>query len=235
MIDRQMSFAVRFTKAYIDASGVVEKIAAVAQKCVVYQHDDASRIHCHMLVEQFDKTEDTLRRWIRSMFENPARTDISIKSTYRDASGAEVPIDSAFIVYMSKGRLDPSYVKGYSETDISEHRSRWVNHPTRQGLRTKNGKIVVDGVGDDPSQPSTQRGQKTKWQLLAEMQEEWGASCAPGFDDLFRITRKVLKKNKQAIGFYKVMDYMEGFLFIHQKDTAYMMIKQMWDRKFSRL
>lgn len=235
MIVYHMSFAIRITKAYVDISGLVQKIADIAENCVVYQHDDASRVHCHMLVLGFTKTEDTIRRWMRGVFEKPARTDISIKSVYKDDAGKEVPVDSSFIVYMSKGQLDPVYVKGYTESDISDYRGRWVNQSPRQGLRTKNGKIVVDGVGDDPSQPSTQRGQKTKWQLLAEMQEEWGASCAPDFDELFRITRKILKRNKQAIGFYKVMDYMEGFLFIHQKDTAYMMVKQLWDRKFSRL
>lgn len=167
------------------------------------------------------------------MFDKPARTDISIKSTYRDASDAEVPIDSKFIVYMSKGTLEPSFVKGYTESAISEYRSQWVNRPVRQGMIVRNGKIVIES--DQGKAEEVRRGQKTKWQLLDEMQQEWGASCAPEFDDLFRITRRVLKRNKQAIGFYKVMDYMEGFLFIHQKDTAYMMIKQMWDRKFSRL
>lgn len=227
------SLAIRITKCYSDLCGVVQRIAEVSDKLVVYEHDDGARLHCHALVIGLRKSVDTVRRWLRSEFVNPARSDISLKESYSDASGQEVPINDDFIVYMSKGRYSPKYVKGYTDTDISGFCGRWVDYPRKQGLRTVNGKIVVDGVGDGPSQPSTQRGQKTKWQLLEEMQVEWGSADAPEFDSLFKIVRRVLVANKQAIGFYKVMDYMEAFLYVHKKDTARAMLKQMWNKKFS--
>lgn len=89
----------------------------------------------------------------------------------------------------------------------------------------------MDGVGDDSS---PRRGQKTKWELLKEMDEEWNSGVPPAFDDLFDLVRKILKRNHQAIGYYKVMDYMESYLYNFQEGKAREMVRVMWDRKFSR-
>lgn len=226
-----MSYAVRFTKSYNDVSGVVKEIAEKSEKSIVYEHTDGARLHCHMLIIGYEKASDTLRRKLRSMFTNPARSDISIKQTYSDASGIQVDVDDTFIVYMSKGQYDPQYVKGYTGDEIQTYRSRWVDYTPKKGLKVRNGKIVVDGVGDDSS---PRRGQKTKWELLKEMDEEWNSGVPPAFDDLFDLVRKILKRNHQAIGYYKVMDYMESYLYNFQEGKAREMVRVMWDRKFSR-
>ena len=36
-------------------------------------------------------------------------------------------LEPTYITYMSKGQIDPSYNKGYTEAELEEYKHKWVN------------------------------------------------------------------------------------------------------------
>ena len=158
----------------------------------------------HAIIEGFTKSYDTLRNYIRS-------SGITGKgyavSTQRHDTGHEgKSIDSDYITYMSKGHLDPKRFGGYTQEFIDAKRSQWIDHEAKKTLLLEGGKLVVH---------DEERKQKTKKELLEIM-------VANIKDDMTQLEvleeiRKVLVKERQVIGMYKVMDYYDSYLMYAQK------------------
>lgn len=88
-----------------------------AEFIVVYEHNEASRVHIHALLKECPIQLLGLKRRIEKVVGKVSKTDWSFKTT---------EITEQFITYMSKGKLDPVFVKGYTPERIASYRSAWI-------------------------------------------------------------------------------------------------------------
>lgn len=111
-----MNYAIRMTFKWSEVSVLFHDLKE-AKALVVYEHMDGTRPHIHAYVEEMTITPQTMKnRLTRLLGFKPHKTDWSFKT---DA-------DRKFITYMSKGHLQPSYVKNIDEAEIDGYRSQWI-------------------------------------------------------------------------------------------------------------
>lgn len=194
-----MNVAIRVSVAYDVLTGF-ETIYELCDKVVVYEHEadeEVKTTHVHMLLEGYKRKEDTLRNAIKKHYTGP---NFALKVKKDDGS----PVDDSFITYMSKGTLDPKYNKGYDDGFIATRRGEWVER--RVGVRLQSGKLVKD-----PEEKKV----KSKRELLALMTAE--IQDGSGTRDILEGIRKVLIRENQVIGQYKMLDYYDSYLMYNQK------------------
>jgi len=117
-----MSYAIRLTYEYVQMASVVKRICDQADVVVVYEHDESERKHIHLYTEGLTATVQTIKNWIVK--------DLGCKVNKSDWS-FKTAKDRNFITYMSKGKLNPTKVKGISDVEIDTYRQRWVE-PTKK-------------------------------------------------------------------------------------------------------
>lgn len=117
-----MDYAVRVSYTYAELVEVFNKLSEVCDKIAVYEHD-ASRKHIHAVLRGCRVSTDTIKNWIKKALNvNVKKTDWSFKTTYGED---HKPVDDEFIKYMSKGKLEPKYKKGYDDLEIASFREKW--------------------------------------------------------------------------------------------------------------
>lgn len=101
--------------------------------CVQHPPDSGcARIHCHLYVENCRVKYDSISTKLTEAGCPKGNTGRSIKDSYKDASGIEVPLNRHAITYMSKGIYNPSYLKGISMEEYNEFSSKWIEHETKE-------------------------------------------------------------------------------------------------------
>jgi len=115
-------------------------VTALATKCetlVVYQHeadDKTKRIHCHILIET-KLADNAIRETRNKVLGDKYRKDdhwIASKVQKGEHKGKPLSIE-ALLVYASKGKYDPSYVKlgaDIPSSAIAEAKSAWKSQQT---------------------------------------------------------------------------------------------------------
>lgn len=113
------SYFVRVTRAYSDVSGMIMDWAARSAKIVCYEHvgTETEKVHIHVLIVDAEVEKKMLKTLV-SRFGLKGNGDWSWKQR-KDLS--DTPM-----VYMTKGKLDPVYLKGYTQQDADNWKSRWV-------------------------------------------------------------------------------------------------------------
>lgn len=118
-------YMVRITHSYQDASGVVALWAARADKMVVYEHIGSltEKIHIHMVIVG----SDTHKKQLRNI---GMATGLELKGnkycSFKEYDGEDRPY-----VYMTKGKHDPSFVKGYEPAQIARWKALWEDQPQK--------------------------------------------------------------------------------------------------------
>lgn len=122
-----MNYAVRITRPYVQVASWVSRVAMVCEKMVVYEHSkNVSRVHIHAHLWGCADTDDTLKNWLsQTLNVKVNKSDISFKQIYKPKGSTQSrPIDDGNISYMSKGKYDPVYNKGYSQEEIAELKAK---------------------------------------------------------------------------------------------------------------
>jgi len=122
-----MNYAVRVSRPYNQLSSWVSRIALVCEKMVVYEHNEnVSRVHIHAHIWGCSQTDDTLKNWLsQTLSVKVNKSDISFKQQYKPKGSTQtMPIDDGNISYMSKGKYNPEYVKGYTNEEIEKFKSQ---------------------------------------------------------------------------------------------------------------
>lgn len=116
-------YAVRITHPFEACNRLVTEWSHRCEKLLVYEHVGSvtEKVHIHMIME----ASDTCKKWLRALGQ---RTGIDLKGN-KNCSFKEYDGDRTAIVYMTKGRHDPKFNKGYSDEDIALWKSQWVNKP----------------------------------------------------------------------------------------------------------
>jgi len=137
----QLHLAVRLRLPYENLRQVFSDWALRSQKVIVYEHPEEDNVHCHALLMNVSVSENTLRNDIKKHgLPLKGAGQVSFKTTFKNPNRQVVDItdESApqFITYMSKGKYDPKYNKGYDDEFIQHRKSLWVNHKRRSADET---------------------------------------------------------------------------------------------------
>lgn len=179
-----------------------------ATKVICYQHEadeEVSRTHWHILVWNCEWTTPGLKKKLISILgQKVPKTEWSFK-TATDEGGC--------ITYMSKGHLDPYYMNNFAYTAeyLNERKSMWIDPKPKKVMTLVDGKLVAQDK--DETRPTI-----SKRNLLEQVTAELPANCSDVRTILIAI-RKVLIRNNQVLGFYKVKDFYECYVMYHDKET----------------
>jgi hypothetical protein len=185
-----MSLFIRITRGYEQVKEWVNKVADNSVSCIVYEHtgEKTKKVHIHLLVEGAKVSTETLKRWLSSgPMDMYARSDWSFKEKYDNK-----PVDRGCITYMSKGHLDPVFVRNIDDQTIYELKNKWV---------------VYKGNNDKPD-----TNKATQYQMLLEMVDIVKSN---GVDlcevsAVFRVISQTLRKYQMVTSLYKMRDYYDS-------------------------
>lgn len=118
-------YFVRITRSYSDLSGMVAIWSERASKVVVYEHtgEQTEKTHIHMVIIGSSVCKKQLKNLV-GYLNLKGNEDWSFK----DYDGNETAM-----TYMTKGTLDPKYIKGYTAQDAETWKSLW--RPGRRNMR----------------------------------------------------------------------------------------------------
>lgn len=137
------NYAVRITRPYEECAAYVAKISLLCEKVLVYEHVGTAteKVHVHLMIVGARCDKKTIK-------DNAAKGtplarlkgngDWSWKST--DSKYGPVEDSPKYISYMSKGKHDPKYNKGYTQEELDDAKSKWVE-PTN---KSKDEKLYIE-------------------------------------------------------------------------------------------
>ena len=128
-----VNYAVRLRAPYADLATTVADWAMLAEKLLCYEHPEENNQHCHFLLVGVRVTVETLKgHYRRHGLELRGAGQVSFKTTFKNRTGVVLAIDDEtipkYITYMSKGKYDPSYNKGYEPEFIEQCKSAWIDY-----------------------------------------------------------------------------------------------------------
>jgi len=117
------SYFVRITHAYEIAKPIIHEWALRCDKMLAYEHSQDTgtakgQTHIHLLLTNTSVDKKQLRNIA-------AATKIPVKGN-ENMSFKAYDGDTTPITYMTKGKISPSYNKGYSDEELLLYKSRWV-------------------------------------------------------------------------------------------------------------
>jgi len=181
------------------------------ERIIVYEHEadeEVNRTHVHFYITQSEIKPDAMKTRFRTMYGTIDKKDWAWKLKKDNGD----PIDSGTIVYMSKGCLQPVLNKGWDKEETERLRLMWIP-PAKTMLKAVDGKLVR--VVDESAK-------KTRKQLLELMCADLPPEIDRGPDGIKTVmkqVRKVLVKNNEVIGQYKVFDYCDSVYMYKYKEV----------------
>lgn len=113
-----MDLFIRVTVEWSQAVSAIELISSKVNRMVVYEHNSGGKnCHIHMYLETCSVSTDTLKNYIRK--------HVTLDKGNKVWSFKKAD-DSDCITYMSKGKLDPCYVKGFTQDELIVYKDKWV-------------------------------------------------------------------------------------------------------------
>jgi len=137
-------YAVRLRASWDAIQTTIGQWALRCDKILCYEHDERhENIHCHLLLEGVSCSIDTLKGDMRQHgIDLKGAGQLSFKTKFKLRDGTVVNITDAnkgrYVTYMSKGKYDPKYNKGYEPDWIALQKSHWIEydntpeHPFKQ-------------------------------------------------------------------------------------------------------
>lgn len=115
-----MDWFVRITETYEKLEGFIEKLAESCDKLVVYEHgEEVSRKHIHFYAVQCKIKTDAIKVRVKK--------HLQVANYPKDKWAFETAYDDGCIVYMTKGKLEPVYCKGFTQEELIAYRDKWVD------------------------------------------------------------------------------------------------------------
>lgn len=116
-----MKIAIRLTIPWTDK---LTEFFSSLDRAVVYQHDadeEVARTHIHALAETSVSTDTLKNRLEKVIGYRLPKTDWAFTQKIKHN-----PVEDRFITYMSKGKYEPKYLKGFTQEDCDNYKSLWV-------------------------------------------------------------------------------------------------------------
>lgn len=207
---------------YESIKEVIEKLKDHSSAIVVYEHvadNEVSRTHIHGLVVDCKVSTDTIKNWIRKIKGAVDKNDWSFKTAAKSAEEQH-----GYIVYMTKGVLEPKFSYGYELDVLLDAKQKWVD-PSLPRVKAKDGKLIKDV---DESKGISKR--KILEAIIAEIGE---MECDTR--TILAAIRKVLIRHNCVIGQYKVIDYYDSYMMYANKDRWINTIASRIDKRDSHV
>lgn len=167
-----------------------------ADRIFAVEHRDASRVHCHALIEGVSITVEGMKQRLRKLTNSkPEKNMWSFK--------LGVDSDTAFIKYCLKGKYEPCFTKGDYTQDLPTLRSEWVDTK-----KVKPGEKVGYRIIDETAKESRKR----QIDILNEVKEEFYANkhkFNPQRQLLELLKQKFYVEHQTIVGRYKMRDYYD--------------------------
>jgi len=102
------------------------------RRLIAFEHPEQDNVHVHLALVGVYETPENLKKIMRSHgVALKGAGQLSFKTSFKDSARNVVAITDetipTYLTYMSKGKYDPSYVKDFSEEDISTAKANWVD------------------------------------------------------------------------------------------------------------
>jgi len=183
---------------------LVTELVSKCEKAIFYEHpaSESKGVHIHGLIFGYNKKEDTLRNFLKSVTEKSYEAKDKIRPRHKDSP----PVDENYIGYMSKGKYDPKYNLGFDDGLVNEQKAKGYDVVDLSGgkLFIKKGVKGVDGESS---------GRKTRKELVQSIIEDLGDGIRRADErDICEVIRKHLVRNNEVIGMYKVIDIYDSVL-----------------------
>lgn len=159
----------------------IDKIEGKCNSVAVYQHDadeDVSRTHCHMVLKGIQVCRKQVLNIMKSSLQMEGNADFAAKA----CDESQQPF-----IYMSKGKLDPVFLKEYSAEQALDWKNLWVEPSDQPKTQTELDLIYEDLCMDMRSV----RGKKT-WKILMDTAYACVKSKRKWIDQHFFSTRKTI-------------------------------------------
>jgi len=127
-------YAVRLRASWDALRTTIGQWALRCDKVLLYEHAERhENIHCHLLLEGVSCSIDTLKNDMRAHgIDLKGAGQLSFKSKFKLRDGSTINITEAnkgrYVTYMSKGKYDPKYNKGYDPDWLTIQKSRWIEY-----------------------------------------------------------------------------------------------------------
>jgi len=121
---------VRITHPFSDVQRVIKAWETKCSKLVCYEHigEDTKKVHCHLALTSCIGIKQ-LRRLAEDVGVPMSGNENSSSKTWDIENAPTIPL-----TYMSKGELDPKYIKGYTIADAEHWKSLWVAHTHKRNV-----------------------------------------------------------------------------------------------------
>lgn len=171
------------------------------KRLIAYKHEadeEVSRDHYHLVVMETDVTTQSLKNWlVEALGHKVPKTDWSFKNCNNE---------DKCVTYCTKGKLEPYYTKNYDKEYIDERKGAWAAPHTPK---------VVDGKF---VRQISEKATKSRRQMLEEIIAELPEGCS-NVERILEAIRKVLMRNDQVLGLYKMEDYYWSYVMYKDKAT----------------
>jgi len=132
------SYAVRITYGKEVVKHIIAVWATQCEKILAFEHTDAQKIHCHLLVIGSRVCKKQLRNIAKNCgVDLKGNANMAFKSY--DAN-------ETYITYMSKGKFSPFYLQGFTQEECEEAKKMWVPRESRSPMKElyKRFEVVAD-------------------------------------------------------------------------------------------
>jgi len=117
----------------------LEEISTLCDRAIFYYHPhgktDGKSPHIHGLLVNYKKTDDTLRKNIKTRFNITSVAGCSISNTYARGTKMSQMTYPKYMTYMSKGIYDPLYSKGFEQEEFQMAKMCW-SEPKKDASNT---------------------------------------------------------------------------------------------------
>lgn len=123
--------AVRLTTSYESLKTTVSDWSLVCKQIICYEHPEPQNIHCHLLLTGVYCTDQHLKNtmWSHGVTCKGAG-QLLFKTSYKTPEKLVIQITEEsypkYITYMSKGKYEPSYNKGFSDDKVAMYKQDWT-------------------------------------------------------------------------------------------------------------
>jgi len=226
--------ACRVTNSFSDLSEVFVKISLNSEKIIFYEHsEEVSRVHVHFLVENLTVSTDTIKSWIKKGLnvEKYPATDWSFKTTWINSKTKKSsPVDYNFITYMSKGKLNPKFKKGFTETEIDNYKNSFVDYssvsqtPKARQLKQQ---TISESLGK-------KEREKTYWSIVKDVVSICKDAETSDYRKVCGILIQYLSNTEKVVGIYKQADLVDTILIRLDQNAAHENLCEMVARRYGR-
>lgn len=117
-----MNYAPRLSFSYEALAPWISRVSMAAEKVIFYEHSrDPNNVHVHGLIIGFRKDKTTLKNWCKETLRlKPLKTQWTFPEQQKNGD----PLDVNFIQYMTQGKYDPKFNKGFTAEEIAEQKAK---------------------------------------------------------------------------------------------------------------